>query len=152
LFLFPERQEAIQISLPDGARSTIFKRRKNSVLFCYRDEGGLDYKASIADTIIAVIEENPEAKENGLSHLCEFIEDCEHTSLAVKILHLLGRASVLWIRIRVRKDPHHFGNLEPHQIKIRIRIKICNLDPELYLNHRINLQMSSQSVWNMSLF
>jgi len=56
-----------------------------------RDEGGLDYKASIADTIIAVIEENPEAKENGLAHLCEFIEDCEHTSLAVKILHLLGQ-------------------------------------------------------------
>ena len=55
-----------------------------------RDEGGLDYKASIADTIITVIEENPEAKENGLSHLCEFIEDCEHTSLAVRILHLLG--------------------------------------------------------------
>jgi hypothetical protein len=64
-------------------------------LFCYRDEGGLDYKASIADTIIAVIEENPEAKENGLSHLCEFIEDCEHTSLAVKILHLLGMAFFL---------------------------------------------------------
>ena len=56
-----------------------------------RDEGGLDYKASIADTIITVIEENPEAKENGLAHLCEFIEDCEHTILAVKILHLLGQ-------------------------------------------------------------
>jgi len=56
-----------------------------------RDEGGLDYKASIADTIITVIEENPEAKENGLAHLCEFIEDCEHTSLAVKILYLLGQ-------------------------------------------------------------
>jgi len=56
-----------------------------------RDEGGLDYKASIADTIITVIEENPEAKENGLAHLCEFIEDCEHTSLAVRILHLLGQ-------------------------------------------------------------
>ena len=27
-------------------------------------------------------------KENGL---CEFIKDCEHTSLAVKILHLLGQ-------------------------------------------------------------
>jgi hypothetical protein len=27
----------------------------------------------------------------GLAHLCEFIEDCEHTSLAVRILHLLGR-------------------------------------------------------------
>ena len=27
----------------------------------------------------------------GLSHLCEFIEDCEHVELATKILHLLGR-------------------------------------------------------------
>lgn len=27
----------------------------------------------------------------GLSHLCEFIEDCEHTSLSTRILHLLGR-------------------------------------------------------------
>lgn len=30
-----------------------------------RDEGGLEYKASIADTIITIIEENPEAKETG---------------------------------------------------------------------------------------
>ncbi len=52
--------------------------------------GGLEYKSSIADTIITIIEENSEAKESGLSHLCEFIEDCEHTSLAVRILHLLG--------------------------------------------------------------
>jgi hypothetical protein len=38
--------------------------------------------------------------------------------------------TVLWIRIR--KDQHHFGNLDPHphQIKIRIRIKIYKLDPE----------------------
>ena len=56
-----------------------------------RDEGGLDYKAAIADTIITIIEENPEAKETGLSHLCEFIEDCEHVSLSVRILHLLGK-------------------------------------------------------------
>merc|ERR1712088_507254 len=55
-----------------------------------REEGGLEYKTSIADTIITIIEENPDAKENGLAHLCEFIEDCEHTSLAVRILHLLG--------------------------------------------------------------
>lgn len=27
----------------------------------------------------------------GLSHLCEFIEDCEHTTLAVRILNLLGK-------------------------------------------------------------
>ena len=69
--------------------------RKHGILMNFlsgmlRDEGGLEYKSSIADTIITIIEENPEAKENGLSHLCEFIEDCEHTSLAVRILHLLG--------------------------------------------------------------
>lgn len=56
-----------------------------------REEGGLDYKTSIVDTMITIIEENAEAKEAGLSHLCEFIEDCEHTSLAVRILHLLGK-------------------------------------------------------------
>jgi len=34
-----------------------------------REEGGLEYKASIADTIIAIIEENPEAKEIGWLYL-----------------------------------------------------------------------------------
>ncbi|CAK1588250.1 unnamed protein product [Parnassius mnemosyne] len=56
-----------------------------------RDEGGVQYKTAIADAIISLVEENPEAKETGLAHLCEFIEDCEHTSLAVRILHVLGR-------------------------------------------------------------
>lgn len=70
--------------------------RKHSVLINFlsqmlREEGGLDYKTSIVDTMITIIEENAEAKEAGLSHLCEFIEDCEHTSLAVRILHLLGK-------------------------------------------------------------
>lgn len=59
--------------------------------FLFIFTGGLEYKASIADTIIIIIEENPEAKEIGLAHLCEFIEDCEHFSLAVRILHLLGK-------------------------------------------------------------
>ncbi|XP_056633800.1 coatomer subunit gamma [Diorhabda sublineata] len=70
--------------------------RKHSSLMNFlsamlRDEGGLEYKASIADTIITIIEDNPDAKEAGLAHLCEFIEDCEHVSLAVRILHLLGK-------------------------------------------------------------
>ena len=69
--------------------------RKHGILMNFlsgmlREEGGLEYKTSIAETIITIIEENPDAKEGGLSHLCEFIEDCEHTSLAVRILHLLG--------------------------------------------------------------
>lgn len=43
------------------------------------------------DCIISIIEENAESKETGLSHLCEFIEDCEFTVLATRILHLLGQ-------------------------------------------------------------
>uniref|UniRef100_A0A8C5RHF5 Coatomer subunit gamma n=1 Tax=Laticauda laticaudata TaxID=8630 RepID=A0A8C5RHF5_LATLA len=54
-------------------------------------QGGFDYKRAIVDCIIGIIEENPESKETGLAHLCEFIEDCEHTVLATKILHLLGK-------------------------------------------------------------
>ncbi|KMZ07035.1 coatomer subunit gamma isoform X3 [Drosophila simulans] len=70
--------------------------RKHTVLMNFlsgmlREEGGLEYKTSIVDTIITIIEENADAKESGLSHLCEFIEDCEHVSLAVRILHLLGK-------------------------------------------------------------
>uniref|UniRef100_A0A3Q2TQ59 Coatomer subunit gamma n=1 Tax=Fundulus heteroclitus TaxID=8078 RepID=A0A3Q2TQ59_FUNHE len=70
--------------------------RKHSVMMNFlsnmlRDDGGFDYKRAIVDCIISIIEENPESKETGLAHLCEFIEDCEHTVLATKILHLLGK-------------------------------------------------------------
>jgi len=70
--------------------------RKHGVMINFlssmlREEGGYDYKKAIVDTIIGIVDENPEAKEAGLAHLCEFIEDCEHTVLATRILHLLGR-------------------------------------------------------------
>lgn len=70
--------------------------RKHAVLVNFlsqmlREEGGLAYKTAIVDTMITIIEENADAKESGLAHLCEFIEDCEHTTLAVRILHLLGK-------------------------------------------------------------
>lgn len=55
-----------------------------------REEGGFDYKKAIVSAILALIHEIPDAKEAGLSHLCEFIEDCEFTFLSVEILHLLG--------------------------------------------------------------
>ncbi|XP_064487269.1 coatomer subunit gamma-2-like isoform X2 [Ornithodoros turicata] len=74
--------------------------RKHGVMMSFlssmlRDEGGFEYKRAIVDTVINIIEDNPEAKEAGLSHLCEFIEDCEHVSLAVRILSLLGREGPL---------------------------------------------------------
>lgn len=55
-----------------------------------RDEGGYEYKRAIVEAIFDVIYHVPESKEYALSHLCEFIEDCEFTKLAVRILHLLG--------------------------------------------------------------
>lgn len=55
-------------------------------------EGSLEYKDAIISAMIPLIEgENDHVKENGLIQLCEFIEDCEHKALAVRILHLLGR-------------------------------------------------------------
>eukprot|EP00252_Welwitschia_mirabilis_P027997 TRINITY_DN98_c0_g1_i2.p1 TRINITY_DN98_c0_g1~~TRINITY_DN98_c0_g1_i2.p1 ORF type:complete len:566 (+),score=123.93 TRINITY_DN98_c0_g1_i2:133-1830(+) len=55
-----------------------------------REEGGFEYKKAIVDSIVILIRDIPEAKESGLSHLCEFIEDCEFTYLSSEILHFLG--------------------------------------------------------------
>jgi len=92
-----EISDEFKIVVVQAIRSLCSKfPRKHSVMMTFlssmlRDEGGFDYKKAIVDTIIGIIEENAEAKEAGLSHLCEFIEDCEHTVLATRILHLLGR-------------------------------------------------------------
>lgn len=92
-----EISDEFKIVVVQAIRSLCLKfPRKHGVMMNFlssmlRDEGGFEYKKAIVDTIITIIEENPEAKEVGLAHLCEFIEDCEHTSLAVRILHLLGR-------------------------------------------------------------
>ncbi|CAL9116578.1 unnamed protein product, partial [Musa acuminata var. zebrina] len=55
-----------------------------------REEGGFDYKKAIVDSIVVLIRDIPDAKEIGLFHLCEFIEDCEFTYLSTQILHFLG--------------------------------------------------------------
>ncbi|KAI9669546.1 MAG: coatomer subunit gamma [Caeruleum heppii] len=56
-----------------------------------RDEGGYEFKRSVVESMFDLIKFVPESKEDALAHLCEFIEDCEFTKLAVRILHLLGR-------------------------------------------------------------
>jgi coatomer subunit gamma len=55
-----------------------------------RDEGGYDFKRAVVEAIFDMIKYIRESKEQALSHLCEFIEDCEFTKLSVRILHLLG--------------------------------------------------------------
>ena len=54
-----------------------------------REEGGFDYKKAIVDSIVILIRDIPDAKESGLLHLCEFIEDCEFTYLSTQVLFLV---------------------------------------------------------------
>ncbi|KAK3216847.1 hypothetical protein GRF29_1g1134366 [Pseudopithomyces chartarum] len=56
-----------------------------------RDEGGYEFKRAVVEAIMDLIRFVPEAKEDALATLCEFIEDCEFTKLAVRILFVLGR-------------------------------------------------------------
>jgi coatomer protein complex subunit gamma len=55
-----------------------------------RDEGGYEFKKTVVESMFDLIKFVPDSKEDALAHLCEFIEDCEFTKLAVRILHLLG--------------------------------------------------------------
>ncbi|KAG6879445.1 hypothetical protein C0992_002576 [Termitomyces sp. T32_za158] len=55
-----------------------------------RDEGGYDFKRAVVEAMFDMVKFIVDAKEQALSHLCEFIEDCEFTKLSVRILHLLG--------------------------------------------------------------
>lgn len=50
-----------------------------------REEGGFEYKKAIVDSIVILIRDIPDAKESGLFHLCEFIEDCEFTYLSTQV-------------------------------------------------------------------
>lgn len=55
-----------------------------------RDEGSYPFKRAVVESIFDMVKHIPECKETALSHLCEFIEDCEFTKLSVRILYLLG--------------------------------------------------------------
>ncbi|KAG4305815.1 hypothetical protein PORY_000725 [Pneumocystis oryctolagi] len=55
-----------------------------------RDEGGYDFKKSVVEVMFDMIKFIPESKEEALSNLCEFIEDCEFAKLTIRILHILG--------------------------------------------------------------
>ncbi|KAJ1967765.1 coatomer subunit gamma [Dispira parvispora] len=55
-----------------------------------RDEGSYETKKVVVDAMFDMVREIPQCKETALSHLCEFIEDCEYHKLSVRILHLLG--------------------------------------------------------------
>jgi coatomer protein complex subunit gamma len=55
-----------------------------------REEGGFEFKKTILEAMFDIINRIPEATNEGLLMLCEFIEDCEFASLSVRVLHLLA--------------------------------------------------------------
>ncbi|KAI9205702.1 adaptin N terminal region-domain-containing protein [Polychytrium aggregatum] len=91
-----EISDEFKIIVIDAVRSLCLKFPTKQQLMlnflanALREEGGYEYKRGIVEAIFDIIYHIPESKEHALSHLCEFIEDCEFTKLAVRILHLLG--------------------------------------------------------------
>eukprot|EP00930_Biecheleria_cincta_P060685 TRINITY_DN462_c0_g1_i2.p1 TRINITY_DN462_c0_g1~~TRINITY_DN462_c0_g1_i2.p1 ORF type:complete len:949 (-),score=224.27 TRINITY_DN462_c0_g1_i2:194-2974(-) len=55
-----------------------------------REDGTAEIKKDLVDALILIISQVKEAREVGLLHLCEFIEDCEYASLCTRIIGFLG--------------------------------------------------------------
>lgn len=55
-----------------------------------REDGTSDFKKDLVDALILIISQVPAARDMGLLHLCEFIEDCEYPNLCTRILGFLG--------------------------------------------------------------
>ncbi|KAI8927860.1 adaptin N terminal region-domain-containing protein [Entophlyctis helioformis] len=91
-----EISDEFKIIVVDAVRSLCLKFPSKQMLMlnflssALRDDGGYEFKRAIVEAIFDIIHSVPESKEFALSHLCEFIEDCEFTKLAVRILHVLG--------------------------------------------------------------
>lgn len=91
-----EISDEFKVIVVDAIRSLCLKfPQKQGVMLNFlssvlRDEGGYEYKKAIVEAIFDIVRNVPESRDFALSHLCEFIEDCEFTKLAVRILHLLG--------------------------------------------------------------
>ena len=92
----PDITDEFKITIIDAIRGLCIKfPNKQAQMLAFlsgtlRDEGGYDFKRVIVESIFDLIKFVPDSKEEALAHLCEFIEDCEFTKLAVRILHLIG--------------------------------------------------------------
>ncbi|BFZ58705.1 coatomer subunit gamma [Savitreella phatthalungensis] len=55
-----------------------------------RDDGGYEFKRAIINAFFDLVRYIKDSKEEALSNLCEFIEDCEFSKLTCRILYMLG--------------------------------------------------------------
>lgn len=91
-----EIADEFKVIVVDAIRAMCIKfPQKHRLLMSFlsnmlREEGGFAYKKAIVDSVLVLVGHIPDAREAGLMHLCEFIEDCEFTQLSTAILHVLG--------------------------------------------------------------
>ncbi|KAF1965091.1 Coatomer, gamma subunit [Bimuria novae-zelandiae CBS 107.79] len=92
-----EITDEFKVTIVEAVRTLALKFKSKQAGFLaflsgiLRDEGGYEFKRAVVEAIMDLIRFVPEAKEDALATLCEFIEDCEFTKLAVRILFVLGR-------------------------------------------------------------
>ena len=88
--------DEFKCNVADAIKGLCFKypRKKSSLLSflarSLRDDGQFEYKSKVVSTMMDIMRDIPGTKEETLLHLCEFIEDCEYTDLACRILYTLG--------------------------------------------------------------
>lgn len=96
--------DEFRLSIAESIRSLCMQYPEKHAIFvhflsnCLREEGTLTFKRAIVDSFFLVIQRIQGARELVLTHLCEFIEDCEFSVLAQRVINLLGK--------EIPKTPH----------------------------------------------
>jgi coatomer protein complex subunit gamma len=91
-----EISDEFKIIVVEAVRSLCLKFKEkyktmiDFLMTLLRDEGGYEFKRSIVDAIFDIVHSIPDSKEQSMILLCEFLEDCDYSKLAVRILHLFG--------------------------------------------------------------
>ena len=68
-------------NLVTNCQKNIYQSMLTFLSTLLRDNDGYKFKKVVVSAIESIIKDIPEAKSAVLIHLCEFIEDCEHTKL-----------------------------------------------------------------------
>ncbi|KAF7325721.1 hypothetical protein MKEN_00422400 [Mycena kentingensis (nom. inval.)] len=83
-----EISNEFKVIIVDAIRSLCLKfPAKHAAMLTFlsgvlRDEGGYDFKRAVVEAMFDMIKFIGECREQALSHLCEFVEDCEFTKLS----------------------------------------------------------------------
>jgi len=109
-----------------------------------REEGAFEFKRYLAESIIAIVEAIPAAKESGLLFLADFIEDCEYHGLCARIIGFIGaeacntRQPAKFIRFIYNRLI--LENAPVRAAAVTSLLKIAQASPDLVSDVRILLQ------------